>query len=170
MQDIEKILQERADQLAKAPLQTSESEALLSDVILFSLSNERYALEVSFVKEVVPLKEVTKLPFAPTHIYGLINVRSQIYCVVDLRELLYLEKISQDAQVILLENKEASFGIITEEVLGIKKININHLQNPLPSMTGVYQEFLKGIDEERLILLDGEKLLNSSLIIVNETV
>ena len=43
------------------------------------------------------------------------------------------------------------------------------LQEGLPTLTGIHQEFFKGITTDRLLVLDAEKLLSSSSVIVDQT-
>ena len=63
-----------------------------------------------------------------------------------------------------------AFGILAEEILGIKAEYHHDLQKPLPSMTGILLEFVKGITKEKVVVLDGSKLLNSSTLVVEQMI
>ena len=55
--------------------------------LLFQLGQDRYALEVSRVIEVLPLLEIKRLPQAPKGVAGVFNYRGRPVPAVDLSEL-----------------------------------------------------------------------------------
>jgi purine-binding chemotaxis protein CheW len=62
------------------------------------------------------------------------------------------------------------FGILADAITGIREIPLRILQSTLPTLKGIRGEYLKGITEERTIILDAQKLLSDKNIIVNEEV
>ncbi len=58
------------------------------------------------------------------------------------------------------------FGILADLVLGVHAIPVKDIQSSLPTLTGVRHDFLKGVTSERLIILDGYKLLTDKQLIV----
>lgn len=63
--------------------ETEPVEALLS-LVVFSLGDEYYGLEVKQVREVVLMPAVIPLPNLPDHILGIFNLRGNIVSVTDL--------------------------------------------------------------------------------------
>ena len=61
-------------------------------------------------------------------------------------------------------------GILADEILGIRNIPASGLHPPLPTMTGIHAEYLKGVTGEGLILLDMERFLTDKQLIVHEEV
>jgi chemotaxis-related protein WspB len=55
--------------------------------LLFELGNDRYALDVRQIAEVLPLVTVTRIPRAPQGMDGLFNYRGAAVPVVDLTQL-----------------------------------------------------------------------------------
>ena len=55
--------------------------------LLFELGNDRYALDVRQIAEVLPLVEVKQIPRAPQAIAGLFNYRGALVPVIDLSQL-----------------------------------------------------------------------------------
>jgi len=53
--------------------------------ITFALGDELFAIAVTGVREVLDLSEVTRVPTAPSHMRGVINVRGSAVPVLDLR-------------------------------------------------------------------------------------
>src|SRR5437870_3271979 len=80
------ILEERARLLARVPPQAAPAAAV-TEVLIFALGDERYALETVHIWEVARPGEVTPLPGAPGHLVGVTNLRGQILALFDLRQL-----------------------------------------------------------------------------------
>ncbi len=173
MQEIEKkkaILKRRAEQLAK-PLEKTDYSEDMVEILLFKLANEQYGIETIYIKEVFPFKDYTPLPTTPSFLYGLFNLRRRILSIIDLRVFFSLHSDPKsDYKVIILENAEKEFGILCEEINGIQNIPVKHIQPSLPTLTGIREDFLRGVTNDRAVILDGQKLLNSKQLIVDETV
>lgn len=56
--------------------------------ILFSIGNDRYALDTSHVVEVVPRVELWQIPKAPAYVAGVFRYRGQLVPVLDLCQLM----------------------------------------------------------------------------------
>jgi purine-binding chemotaxis protein CheW len=164
------ILRKRAKLLARQPLQEKTGGGL--DVLEFLLSYETYAIEMSWVAETYPLKDLTPLPCTPSFVAGIINVRGRILSVIDIRKFFDLpEKGLADLnKVIIVHKEEMEFGILADEILGTRTIPLSEVQPPLPTLTGIREEYLKGVTRERTAILDGSKLLADSNLTVHEEV
>lgn len=164
------ILKERAKKLAQG--QAVEDKGASIEVVVFNLGNERYGLESIYIKEVYPLKDLTPLPNVPSFVLGMITVRRKLLSVIDLKIFFDIstENKIQNSKIIILEGHDMEFAISTDGIKGILFIPVQSLQTSLPTLTGIRQEFLKGITVDGLIVLDGEKLLTSQRLIVNEPI
>ena len=58
------------------------------------------------------------------------------------------------------------FGILADAVTGIRKISLDIIQPVLPTLTGIRAEYLKGVTDERVVILDAKKILGDEKIIV----
>jgi purine-binding chemotaxis protein CheW len=163
------ILKARAQSLARETGR-DETRAERLEVLEFLLASERYAIEISHVRETIPLKRFTPVPCAPPFVLGLINVRGRILSVIDLKKFFDLpEKGLTDLnKVIILNDGGMEFGILADVVNGVREIPLADLQPSLPTLTGIRQEYLKGVTGERLVVLDGARLLGDRKIIVHE--
>ncbi len=162
------ILRKRAKLLARQLLQEKTGDAL--DVLEFLLTYETYAIEMRWVAETYPLKDLTPLPCTPPFVAGIINVRGRILSVIDIRKFFDLpEKGLTDLnRVIIVNNGEMEFGILADEILGTRSIPLSEVQPPLPTLTGIREEYLKGVTRERTAILDGARLLSDKNLIVHE--
>lgn len=159
------ILKERAKALAKARVERDDANL---EVVTFKLAHERYALELTHIREVHPLKALTPLPGTPDFVLGIVNIRGRILSVIDIKRFFDLpEKGLTDLnQVIILQSDEMEFGILADEILGTSSIPASNIQASLPTLTGIRAEYLKGVTGDRLVILDADRLLSDEKILV----
>lgn len=170
MMSTKAILKARALALAQE-INTSEDPADSIEVIEFEVASEMYALESCFIQEVYPFNNLTPLPCVPDHVMGIINVRGQIWSVIDIKKFFDLADtgVKELNKVILLRSESMSFGILADRVIGMRMVAVGDLQ--MPSMlTGIRDTYLKGITAERTTLLDANKLLSDIGLVVDEHV
>ena len=166
-----RILRERALALAAEPGET-QTLAESIEVVEFLLAHERYAVESAYVREVYPLENLTPLPCTPGFVLGIVNLRGEILSVIDLKKFFDLpEKGLTDLnKVIVLQSGNMLFGILADVIAGVRRIPVSDIQPSLPTLTGVREEYLKGVTPGRTVILDAEKLLTDESIIVQEQV
>lgn len=165
------ILAERARKLAREAAQVADAGDLV-EVIEFMLAHETYALEARHVREIYPLKDLTPLPGTPAFVLGIINLRGQILSVIDLRQFFDLPRrgLTDLNKVIVLRSDTMEFGVMADAIVGTREIALQSLQPSLPTLTGIREHYLKGIDSGRAVVLDAAKLLESPALVVNEHV
>lgn len=164
------ILRRRAEKLAK-PIDKLEQMGETYEIMIFNLGEENYAIETKYIEEIYPLKEYTVLPGTPSFVLGLTNVRRKIILIIDLKVLFSIPPKTEELQkLIILSSEENYFGILSDGINGIQKVMKEGLQSSLPTLTGVRADFLKGILSNGTVLLDGEKLLTSKTLKIEDAV
>ena len=163
----DRTLKTRAEALAKKEKKAHEGETYL-EVVEFMLAHERYALELTYIREVHPLKEFTPLPGTPPFVLGIINFRGEIISIIDLKKIFELpdQGLTDLNRVIILNSGEMEFGILADTILGVNTIPTGTIQPTLPTLTGVRAEYLKGITGDRVVVLDGGKILSDPKMVV----
>jgi purine-binding chemotaxis protein CheW len=164
-----RILRARARTLA-ARRETPPPEGERLEVVEFLLASERYAIEASYLREVCPLRDFTPLPGTPPFVLGLVNVRGELLSVVDLKKFFELPErgLTDLNKVIVVRAGSMELGILADRVVGMKSLSLGEMQAPLPTLTGLRAEYLRGIGKDRLILIDAEKILFDRTIVVQE--
>jgi purine-binding chemotaxis protein CheW len=177
LEEKKKILKTRAKRLAQEPEKKETVEKYI-EVVEFLLSYEKYAIESSYVHEIYPLKELTPLPCTPPFVLGIINVHGQIFSVIDIKKFFELpEKGLSDLNKVIILHSEGpalsrvegmEFGILADVILGVRQIPLTDIQPSLPTLTGIREEYLKGVTGEQVVILNAEKLLSDKKITVHE--
>lgn len=172
------ILRQRAEILAREPV-GDRHEYHTQQFIEFRLAGEHYAVETIFVSEVHPLRELTPLPGTPSFLLGIINLRSSILPVIDIRKFFGLPDVglSDLNKIIVVHSLESQnpmhLGILVDAILGVRAIEEDDIQTTLVCAEGTHAGYIRGIFQgeknERLILLDLNAILNDEHIVINQT-
>jgi purine-binding chemotaxis protein CheW len=103
---------------------------------------------------------------------GIINVRCRIFSVLDMRRFfeLPLQGLTNLNKVIILHGREMEFGILADEILGTRSIPPAEIQPPLPTLTGIRGEYLRGVTPDQTALLDGARLLGDRNLVVHDMI
>ena len=170
-QDKRAILKARALDLAQEPQSQEIAEDHL-DVVAFYLADEMYGLALAHIKEVFTHIDLTSVPCTPDYVAGIINVRGQIFSVLDSKAFFNLSKQGQveSNTIIIIQSNQMEFGLLVDAIAWVQAVSKHSLQASLPTLTGLLADYVKGITNEHLILLDAAKILADERLIVREEV
>jgi purine-binding chemotaxis protein CheW len=166
---VARILRERAARLAR-PDGQSQAPSDAVELLEFRLAVERYAVETRFVREVHPLRDLTPLPGTPAFVRGIVNLRGRILPVYDLKQFFALPEhgLTDLHRIIVVGGEDFEIGLLADVVTGVRLLPRSALSPPLPTLSAIAAEYLIGVSEERLVVLDLERLLSDPRIVVND--
>lgn len=169
--EAERILRARAQALARPPRQAPAAGSML-ELLEFGLASERYALESRQVEEVHPLRELTPLPCTPPFIRGIVNVRGRIVPVLDLKKFFDLPErgLTDLHRIILVQGNGLELGLLADMIVGVRGVAADSLQPSLPTLTGIRADYLRGVSDGHLVVLNLERILADPKIIIHEEV
>jgi len=132
-------------------------------LVVFSLLNENYGIDIYKVQEIIQYRDITYVPKSPPFVKGVINLRGRIIPVIDLKERFGLpeKEVTPDTRIIVVEISSQTIGLIVDsetEVLRIPNTNIE----PPPPVTTIEADFIEGVgklDERLIIILDIDRIL-----------
>lgn len=132
-------------------------------VVVFSLGGEEYSVDISIVREIIRMVDITRIPQLPEFIEGVMNLRGQIITVIDLRKRFEIKPaVNDNNRIIIVVLKGEPVGIIVDSVLEVMTVLPAQIDD-IPSIKHAQtQEYLKGIckvNDRILILLDIDKIL-----------
>lgn len=137
-----------------------------TQVIVFTLGDEKYGVDISQVREIIRPTKITRIPNAPDFVEGVINLRGQITTIINLRKRFGLppKEIDNDTRIIVVEYNDAVIGMMVDTVNEVKYLSSKDIE-PLPSIVTSRSEakFLKGVGklpDGLLILIDLNKVLS----------
>ncbi|MCS7304909.1 MAG: chemotaxis protein CheW [Thermoguttaceae bacterium] len=132
-------------------------------LVSFRLGPEEYGIEITKVQEIILMGEITRLPQTPPYIKGLINLRSTVIPIVDLRLRFGLppQDPTEETRIMVINVRGKTIGIIVDAVNEVLRISKDQIVPPPPTVSGVGREYLSGLvklENRLLILLDIENL------------
>jgi purine-binding chemotaxis protein CheW len=142
------------------------------DVIVFTLVNDHYGIETTFVREVFPAMDVIPIPCTPSFVAGVINVRGDILAVIDLKTYFGfpVSEPASPGEVIIVEMGESLFGILADSTLGVSFVSLADFQSPSPGLSGTRAESLRGLTKGQVFVLDIPGMLAAKKLWVHEEV
>ena len=135
-------------------------------LVTFKLGNEEFGIEIMKVQEIIRIPPITRVPQAPSHIDGVINLRGNVISVVNLRSRFGLpdggEEDDEISRIIVLKENKYEFGIRVDSVHEVLHLQDMDLEPP-PSVTvGIDASFIRGIgkvDDRLLIFLKLDQIM-----------
>jgi purine-binding chemotaxis protein CheW len=148
------ILAARARRLAERPRTAPASDVL--SLATFALGDERYGIEMRFVREVGRLVQYAPVPGVPRYILGVTNLRGELVIVVDPRRLLGLAErgLTDLGRLVVLGEDRVEIGLVADAALGMIDVPAAAV---LPAHDG--NRYVRGVTEDAWIVLDGRALL-----------
>jgi chemotaxis signal transduction protein len=135
-------------------------------LLFFSSAGERFALDVAYVREIIPQQPVTPVPFVPATVAGIINHRGTIYTLIRFARLAGLGGPGRDREgaVALLRLPEMAVGIAVEAIEGIERVPGSLLRTVTDGADPPTVPFLRRASDPsgRLVhAIDAEKLVDT---------
>jgi len=133
-------------------------------LVVFKLGDEEFGVDITQVKEIMKMTQITKIPCPLSFVEGLINLRGKVTTVVDLRKKLNIKTDQQkNAKIIIVEIDGNTLGMIVDSVIGVLRLSDVEIEPVPPLMTHQNLGYIWGIGklkERLLILLDLQKILS----------
>jgi purine-binding chemotaxis protein CheW len=148
------------------------SGAPTEQYLSFMLGSEEYGVDIQKVQEIKGWDTVTRVPYSPHYVLGVINLRGSIVPVIDLRIRFGLEEIPHDATTVIIvvhvpgERGERTVGMVVDAVADVYDVAGENIMPPPEALGSVDRVFVRGLANQNgkmLILLDVDGLVVSSV-------
>ena len=136
----------------------------------FSLGREMFALDITCVREILDMADITRIPQTPASVRGVVNVRGEAVPVIDLRLRFGMDEGEHTVhtRIIIVEipagDSVMVLGAVADTVKEVLELEPEAIAPP-PSMgTAVNTDFLLGIGRHEgkfVLILDFAKVLGS---------
>lgn len=124
----------------------------------FKLLNEEYGVNILNVQEIKVMTDITRIPFAPDYVKGVMNLRGSVLPVIDLKKRLGLADApyTDASRIIVMKIGELSVGMIVDAVTEVMTIDGRRIESAKSvSDGGAPNPFINGIGKVsgRLIIM-----------------
>lgn len=132
--------------------------------VVFKLSNEYYAINISKVKTIEKTTEFTRVPNTEKYIKGVINLRGEVIPVINLRKRFMLDdnKDIKERRVIITNSDESDIGLLVDSSSEVITLHNDEIDNPPKLENQLSDDFIKGIGKKNnrlIMLIDLDKIL-----------
>lgn len=173
---IERILRERARALAQTDDEAAEEDTL--HLLVFTLGQERYGIDIELVREVRPLDSQTwsRVPCTPDFIVGAVNIRGHIHSVTNIANFLGLSPrpLADTAHVLLVKGGDAGgegameLCIVADDIPAVADVPRTDLKAAGGTISDRVLPFVRGVTPDMLLVLDLERLLSDPAIVIHD--
>ncbi|PKL03322.1 MAG: chemotaxis protein CheW [Synergistetes bacterium HGW-Synergistetes-2] len=137
-------------------------------LVVFALGKEEFGIDISRVREIVRLQNITTIPQSMDFVEGIVNLRGQIVPIVDLckRFLVADRSGSSDTErrIIVVNMSGQNIGILVDGVSEILRIPDESIEPTPPIVaSGVSSDFIRGVakvDGRLIIFLDLDRIFS----------
>jgi purine-binding chemotaxis protein CheW len=156
--------------------QKQETRSGNIQVVIFTLGDEQFAIDLFDVKEVVEYTTITKLPNVQSFIRGIIDLRGEITTIVDLKQRLNITPAKttslETSRIIVLDETitTSKIGILVDDVTSVSTFEAGRVDYTSASVSkedtaiiGIIKKNVKIKDKscnELIIWIDIKQLLN----------
>ena len=172
IEESRKTLIKRAAVMA-APSKEGTAAEKPAEFLEFVLADERYAVELAFVREVCAGKRVTRIPGALPFMAGVANIRGRILPVADLAVFFGIRAEAADLRtIVILRGRGAGkpaasgevqeLGILADAVRGVRSLPTADIQPPPTGFAGIHAQYLGGITPQGLIIFRADRFLETN--------
>jgi purine-binding chemotaxis protein CheW len=138
-------------------------------LVVFDLATEHYGVDISDVREIMRMQNITAVPGAMSYIEGVINLRGKVLPVLDLKKRLGLKAIerTEECRIMVIDFEEGEAGVIVDAVTEVLRVPNSTIDPPSSMVSQGNSDYLRGIaklSDRLIILLDLHKLLSVKMI------
>ncbi len=136
--------------------------------LTFVLGNEKYAVKVMQVQEVLRYTPIAPVPGAPMEVLGIINLRGNVVTVVALRKKFNMPSTENDdfTRIMMMDVQGHIMGVLVDKVKEVVYLKDSEIEsapdvNNSNPETSIFIQGIAHVDNELHILVNLDKLLSA---------
>ena len=143
----------------------TQDDTIKDQYLTFTIEEEDYGVEVAYVKEIIKMKAITRVPEMPSFVEGILNLRGDLIGVIDVRKRFGKPWKEYDVEtcIIVIVYNEYTLGLIVDAVQETTIITEDRIEAPPSAKLNFANQFIRNIgkitDEDVKLLLDVERFL-----------
>ncbi len=151
-------------------MKPTAAESASRSYVTLGVGDDVFAVDVTYVREILDYRPITSLPHAPSFLVGMIDVRNRTVPVVDLRCKLGfpIASVTDTSRILVLEipinNRPLSLGLLCDRVFEVAEFDTLGLEAAPEVGVGWKSEYIKAIGRWRglfVIIFDMERLFST---------
>jgi len=154
------------ESITQIDVKKEEDTAAREQLLVFSLEDEEYALDILQCRQIINTPVITPIPGSPDFIRGVINLRGKIIVVVDLEKKIHVDPKgkAKGSQIVIVEIGGRLVGLVVDSVSEVAWVKAEDIKAPPETLeTKSGMEYIKNVAIQKsrlMIILDLERLLD----------
>lgn len=137
-------------------------------IIVFTLANEEYGIDVEQVKTIERMQPITRVPRTPGFVKGVMNLRGVVVPVIHLAGRFQLPESepTDNTRIVIVAIKDMEVGFIVDAANDVIDLDSDAISDPPEIVGGIRAKYLRGVakigENRLLVLLNLEEVLNKT--------
>lgn len=144
---------------------------MIDQYLTFTVDKQNYGIQISAVREINRISEITKVPEAPSYVAGVMNLRGKVIPVVTLRLRMKLADtdVTKETCTIVVETQAGQVGVIVDSVSSVINLDKKDVdETPVQQGSENYIIGIGKLEAGMVLLVDIEKCLGSEVALGGE--
>lgn len=124
---INKIIEEKNQESARK----SQETAFVKELLLIDINSYSFALQLEYLREVIDIADkntITPIPFTPSYILGIINIRGEIVPVISLLEILGIKEKEKNCLKLAVIDVHFQMAFPFNDIIDLKSVGVNKIK------------------------------------------
>lgn len=133
-------------------------------LLIIELRGGLYGIESTTVREIVAVLDATRLPGAPPHVRGVVNLRGLLITVVDLAQRLTgAPTVGGEGSIVVTSANERTIGILVDDVHDVQDIAVVPVEREILARADGLLTGVGRLDDEVVLVIDIPELIRQTL-------
>ena len=133
-------------------------------LLIVEMRGGLYGIDSGTVREIVPALEATRLPGAPPHVRGVVNLRGQLLTVIDLGHRLSRERSSTtEGSIVVVMSAERALGVLVEDVHDVQELAVVPTEREVLARADGLLTGVGRLGDEVVLVIDIPELVRQTL-------
>ncbi len=147
------------------PVGETKPEKVVTDVEEFlgiSLEKELIGISLRKILTISKVLDIVKVPYTPSFVVGVINLRGEIIPILSLKQILNLSETQEPTRIVVLDSSHGKAGVLVDSIVGVVRVPQEKFEpNPLIGRYSVYVSHVAQTEFGLMEILDVERIMNS---------
>ncbi|MDY0273990.1 MAG: chemotaxis protein CheW [Desulfomicrobium sp.] len=130
----------------------------------FYVGSALCAIDINVVQEMNRQMEMTRVPQAPVHVLGIMNLRGRIVTIIDLGQKLGLtpSQKTDSSRIIIVNSQDENIGLLVDKITDVITVQWEDMESTPSNIKGVRSKYFQGVfkaNKDLVAVLDVETVL-----------
>lgn len=141
-------------------------------LVVLKIGEEQYGVPIQHVEEIQPFTQFTPVPGAPSFWMGIVNLRGQLYALLDLAKYLQITASYslQERKIAFVQANGLEIGLLIDDVLKVRRILQTDISSSLIHSRRIHRDAIRGLTTDLLSVLDLEILLSDPKLVIQDQI